>query len=337
MSIKKNVIIGVAMLAFATAMTFAAPTVTDVTAKQRYPWNGLVDITCRVSGISGTTNGLYLTVAAVNSGITNNVLPLWLVKNGEKTTNLSVHTNGMYRLLWDAQASLGQVIYSNMVVNVTLKSHGKVQLWEGGPYWARTNIGAENPEDYGFYFWWGDTVGYKRENEKWVAIDGSSLNFSFCTENASTMVKEIAALRSEGWITADGVLAPKHDAAHIHWGGNWRMPTKEEFDDLASKCDWIWTTQNGIQGYEVKGKGMYASYSIFLPCAGSAVGTELEYFDDGPNGDFWSSVPDSNYSSYSYALGINFFPKYNIYYHGTHSDGCRHWGQPVRPVQDFAE
>ena len=31
-----------------------------------------------------------------------------------------------------------------------------VQLWEGGPYWATTNIGAEKPEDSGYYFWWGD-------------------------------------------------------------------------------------------------------------------------------------------------------------------------------------
>ena len=58
-------------------------------------------------------------------------------------------------------------------------TRAKVQLWEGGPYWATTNIGAENPEDYGYYFWWGDTVGYKRENDKWVASDGSSLSFSF--------------------------------------------------------------------------------------------------------------------------------------------------------------
>ena len=28
-------------------------------------------------------------------------------------------------------------------------THDKVQLWEGGPYWAATNIGAEKPEDYG--------------------------------------------------------------------------------------------------------------------------------------------------------------------------------------------
>ena len=32
--------------------------------------------------------------------------------------------------------------------------HNGVQLWEDGPYWATTNIGAERPEDYGYYFWW---------------------------------------------------------------------------------------------------------------------------------------------------------------------------------------
>jgi len=30
--------------------------------------------------------------------------------------------------------------------------HGDVLLWEDGPYWAGTNIGAEKPEDYGLYF-----------------------------------------------------------------------------------------------------------------------------------------------------------------------------------------
>ena len=55
----------------------------------------------------------------------------------------------------------------------------KVQLWEGGPYWADMNIGAKAPWEYGYYFWWGDTMGYKRENDVWVASDGSVTNFFF--------------------------------------------------------------------------------------------------------------------------------------------------------------
>ena len=62
---------------------------------------------------------------------------------------------------------------------VTDNGHEGVQLWEGGPYWATTNIGADKPEDAGLYFWWGDTVGYRRSGDAWVASDGSNRNFSF--------------------------------------------------------------------------------------------------------------------------------------------------------------
>ena len=37
-----------------------------------------------------------------------------------------------------------------------------VQLWKGGPYWAECNVGATQPEECGYYFWRGDTVGCKR-------------------------------------------------------------------------------------------------------------------------------------------------------------------------------
>ena len=74
----------------------------------------------------------------------------------------------------------------------------KVQLWEGGPYWATTNIGAEKPEDPGYYFWWGDTVGYKREGDVWVATDGSPSIFSFGSLNTPTYNKSFATLQREG-------------------------------------------------------------------------------------------------------------------------------------------
>ena len=309
----------------------ASPTVTDVTAKQRYPWNGLVDITCKVSGINGTTNGLKFAVSAVipNSGEVRKVSQFWLMQGGTKSTDYMVHTNGIYRLLWDAQADLGQVLYSNMVMRVTVvELRPKVQLWEGGPYWATTNIGAENPEDYGYYFWWGDTVGYKCEGDAWVATDGSSSSYSFSSGNTPTYNKDIATLQSEGWITADSVLVPEHDAAHVHWGGNWRMPTKQELSDLDSKCDWTWTTVNGVNGYVVKGKGAYALASIFLPCAGYGNGTSLYYA--GSYGYYWSSVPASGYNGI-YAWGLIFNSGYHYYHY------YRYNGQSVRPVQGFTE
>lgn len=316
-----------------TALAAGAPYVTNTIARQRYPWNGLVDITCRVAGINGTTNGLKLAVAAVmpDTGNARNVSHFWVVQGGTNSVDREVHTNGNYRLLWDARADLGIVRYTNMVVRISFDAHEKVQLWEGGPYWATTNIGAENPEDSGYYFWWGDTVGYRREGNAWVATDGSSSNFSFGSSNTPTYNKSIATLQSEGWIVSkDGtyVLAPEHDAAQVQWGGGWRMPTYQELDDLCyNKCDWTWTTQNGVNGYVVRGRGDYASNSIFLPCAGYGYGTSL--YTSGSYGYYWSSVPLSDYKgSWSLYFGSGD--------HGTNYD-YRYYGQSVRPVQGFAK
>lgn len=310
------------------AIAFATPTVTDVTAKQRYPWNGLVDITCKVTGISGTGQWKF-SVAAVmpDTGNARKVSQFWVVKNGVNSTDKKVQANGSYKLLWDAKADLGQVSYDNMVMRVNVvELHSKVQLWEGGPYWATTNIGAENPEDYGYYFWWGDTVGYKREGNAWVATDGSSSNYSFSSGNTPTYNKSIDALKSGGWITADGVLASEHDAAHVHWGGAWRMPTNQELSDLNSKCDWTWTTQNGVPGYVVRGKGSYVSASIFLPCAGYGYGTSLN--SAGAYGSDWSSVSGSGRYCYAWYLCFSSSNHDTINFD-------RDCGRSVRPVQGF--
>ena len=213
-------------------------------------------------------------------------------------------------------------------MNQSDRVHKKIQLWKDGPYWADTNIGAENPWESGYYFWWGDTIGYKRMGNVWMAGDGSSSNFSFDDANIPTCRKSIAELKREGWITANNVLTPKHDAAQVQWGGGWRMPTKQELDDLCNRCDWEWTTMNGVNGYVVCGKNGYASACIFIPAAGNVAGTSLYYA--GSRGYDWSSVPYSD----------NYVSSWNLYFgsgsNGT-SDCSRRYGRSVRPVQGFAK
>jgi hypothetical protein len=292
-----------------------------------------VDITCTVSGIDGTANGLDFAVAAVmDSGDVHNVTNFWILQDGKKAIVQGVCTNGDYRLLWDAGADLGTGgIHSNVVVRVTVvKGHPRVQLWEGGPYWATTNVGAERPEAYGYYFWWGDTVGYTNTGSEWISVkDGNGI--SFTTENgnpvASTYGKDNSALLSAGYIDETGNLAPEHDAARVHWGGGWRMPTKQELGDLVNKCNWNETVQNGVKGCTVTGTGAYKSASIFLPYAGDGLSNWL--LADGSAGIYWSSVPDSDYNR---AWFLRF-------YSGVHHvDTCdRIFGYPVRPVQGFTE
>ena len=211
-----------------------------------------------------------------------------------------------------------------------------VQLWAGGPYWADRNIGAERPEDSGFYFWWGDTVCFKFENDIWVASDGSLSNFSFDRDNASTYNKSISTLKREGWITADGVLAPEHDAAHVQWGGDWRMPTRQELEDLCEKCDWAWTTMHGVEGIAVRGRGNYVSASIFLPCACNGDETSLynAYSDEfHGGGGYWSSVPASELDSASFGLDFDFDSGDDLDAPGID----RAFGLSIRPVQGFTK
>ena len=167
-------------------MLLAAPTVTDVVAKQRYPWNGLVDITCKVTGKENTAPYTFcLSAIMPDSGSTNRLSRFLVMQNGVQQIAFSVKTNGNYHLIWDARGDLGKVQYADMVVNITIEVK-KVQLWANGPYWATTNIGAGEPWESGYYFWWGDTIGYIFEDNQLIASDGSNSNFEFGDANTPT-------------------------------------------------------------------------------------------------------------------------------------------------------
>lgn len=233
----------------------------------------------------------------MSSGVTDPVGPssgTWRVVRGGCWDNRAGDCASSFRIHavpWYVKYGIGfrLVIVPDLLKERGIKPSalGKVQLWEGGPYWAEMNIGAKKPEDYGYYFWWGDTVGYKRENDAWVASDGSSSNFSFEEKNAPTFGKKPQLLQNEGWTTVEGVLTPQHDAAHVQWGGGWRMPTEPEIVDLNDKCEWVWITLNGVEGYVVRGKGDYASASIFLPGGGRFRGNLPPV---GNNGCYWGGI-----------------------------------------------
>ena len=279
--------------------------------------------------IIATIDGEVVRGAKLNDGQKDHVLPVtWKLQRGGNY--------GSYKVVYERGGKSYEGTFDAMTADwhglklqsVALKEEAqdKVQLWEGGPYWATKNIGAEKPEDYGYYFWWGDTVGYKREGDKWVASDGSDSNFSFSKGNTPTLGKSISDLESEGWIENKNgtyVLASKHDAAQAHWGGAWRMPTKEELGDLFLKCDWTRTTRNGKNGHVVRGRGNYASKSIFLPFAGLGNGTSLG--NAGSCGYYWSSVPNSD-GDYAWSL----------YFRSTNGF-LRYFGRSVRPLQGFTK
>lgn len=158
-------------------------------------------------------------------------------------------------------------------------THDGVQLWENGPLWAKTNVGANSPTETGYYFWWGDTLGYKWQNNQWVASDGSGAVVTFNSPNATTAQKTLAQLQSMGAVGTDGNLLPAFDAAEQQWGDGWRLPKASELRNLMELCSWNWSTNSGVVGYTVTGKGLYASNSIFLPAAGHGANGRNDGFE----------------------------------------------------------
>ncbi len=205
-------------------------------------------------------------------------------------------------------------------------THEGVQLWENGLLWAKTNVGANSPTETGYYFWWGDTLGYKWQNSKWVASDSSVNNFSFSTANCPTYGKSLAQLQSMGVVGADGNLLPAYDAAAQQWGDDWRVPKASEIENLLALCSWNWTTNNGVVGYTIVGKGLYAGNSVFIPAMGYGDGTTTNKVDTIY---LWSATADS-VGTRRITVGSG-----NRVWRATNTTS-RIYGFPLRPVKSMS-
>ena len=197
-------------------------------------------------------------------------------------------------------------IFTTLPTTGTSNGHDWVDLGlPSGKKWATCNVGATSPEGYGDYFAWGET----------------STKETYDYDNCPTYGLNESELQSQGYIDSEGNLTAQYDAARANWGGDWRMPTKAEYNELLNKCTWEWTTQNSVNGYKVTGP---SGASIFLPAAGYRYGSSLSYA--GSNGYYWSSAPD-DYFNYSFACYLLF----NSSDHNMYND-FRYYGQSVRPV-----
>ena len=204
-------------------------------------------------------------------------------------------------------------------------THEGVQLWENGPLWAKTNIGANSPTEAGYYFWWGDTLGYKWQNNQWVASDGSVSGYSFEPADIPTNGKSLAQLQSMGVVNADGNLQPAYDAAARQWGDDWRMPKVSELNNLRDLCSWNWTTNNGVVGYTVTGKGLYSGNSVFFPAVGWGIGATIN--DLSVYGCYRSSTIGKS-TSMADRLYFN-LTRYGV------DEFYVSWGYPIRPVKSL--
>ena len=157
--------------------------------------------------------------------------------------------------------------------------------------WASFNVGANKPEETGNFYAWGETTTkpkYNAQHYKFYEWDDYNTRYWITKYNDNP---------NRGHVDNKTVLEAEDDAARANWGGNWRIPTKAEFEEILNpnNCSWTWTIVNGQDGYEVKSK--INGNSIFLPAAGHMIGNDHANYNCGYDfGAYWSAnlIPENN-------------------------------------------
>ena len=184
-----------------------------------------------------------------------------------------------------------------------------------GTLWASWNVGAASSEGYGDYFAWGETQPkdiYSLVNYKYSSGNSHKLS-KYCNDSR---------YGDNGFTDDLTVLLPEDDAAVANWGEGWRMPTREEWNELLNNTTHSWTTQNGVNGRLFTAPN---GASLFLPAAGYYW---AETFCDEGSCEYWSSVLDTEEPYDAWLLYISYS---NYYCVGSTHRFC---GQSVRAVRD---
>ena len=185
---------------------------------------------------------------------------------------------------------MGQQYSFNVVIGknkpeITESKHEYVDLGlPSGTKWATHNLDVSRPnketasvEDYGSYCNWADPTGenvYKDEN----TLPSANPPVSICNSD--------------------------YDIAHVQWGKEWSLPTKEMQYELRTKCTWEYVEINGVKcGKAIGPNGNY----IILPLGGCWLGHNTEVTDAGKSGYYWTGeceLSDNN-RYYVYFLEVN--------------------------------
>ncbi|MBP5338567.1 MAG: hypothetical protein J6Z14_04585 [Prevotella sp.] len=207
-----------------------------------------------------------------------------------------------------------------------------------GTLWANMNVGATSPQENGLYFAWGETKGYTSDTSDGRLFDYAS--YKWMTEGQSSYLwinkYQVADNLTDGcwyqysWDILDyefigdgkATLDPEDDAAAVNWGGDWQMPTIEDFNELLENTTNEWITVGSMTGRKFTSKTN--GNSIFLPAAGYR--KEASLVDQGTVGYYLSATlyPSGTHGVKLLSIASGQATTINVF--------IRTYGRSVRPV-----
>ena len=178
----------------------------------------------------------------------------------------------------------------------------------GGIKWATMNVGANSVTDYGLYFQWGDTQGYTSGTRTF-----SEENYKYY--NSSNYTK---------YNTTDGkmVLDLEDDAVNVNWGGDWQIPTQEQWQELKSNSTYSKQTVGGVEGLRLT--STINGETLFFPFAGGILQNASTVYGNGYEFYFYGS----NSTSDNRCIGTY----YNLYGFGISNSDFRYRGYTIRGI-----
>ena len=180
-----------------------------------------------------------------------------------------------------------------------------------GTLWATANLGSESPNDPGACFSWGET-----ESREKFLYD----NYQFFEK---VEFLEDGRCRYEFSDIGEDICGTEYDAARVHWGDAWRLPSAEEFYELVTCCQTKHMRSNMTDGVQVFGPN---GNSIFLP---------MVFCDNGVvsqaviKGSYWTGSLADEESS----MGATDALSFHFLNDDIKSGKTVRWhGQAIRPV-----